>query len=151
MEQLKINTGLESFIMPDKISQITENTIEAVKSFNAENLVLSLKIETLAQVCALHTRYATEFIRHAFLLKINSYTEKSIENVYGDYKLTGELTGAGKSAFSYSITAAQNNNELFKADLIIAVTDYSDTFKQQQLSTHYRSIFSCLTKNIQKD
>lgn len=151
MEQLKINTGLESFIMPDKIIGISENTIEAVKSFDADNLILSLKIETLAQVCALHTRYVTEFNRHAFLLKINSFSETSIEKVYGDYEFTGKLTGAGKSAFSYSVTSEHNNNKLFKADLIIAVTDYSDTFKQQQLSTHYRGIFSCLTTNIQKD
>lgn len=151
MEPLKINTGLESFIMPDKIIGISENTIEAVKSFGADNLILSLKIETLAQVCALHTRYITEFKSHAFLLKINSFTETSIEKIYGDYEFTGKLIGAGKSAFSYSITSGHNNNKLFKADLIIAVTDYSDIFKQQQLSTHYRSIFSCLTTNIQKD
>lgn len=151
MEQLKINTGLESFILPDKIIQITEKTIKAAKSFDAKNLILSLKIETLAQVCALHTRYVTEFKYHAFLLKISSFTDTSIEKTYGDYEFTGVLTGAGKSAFSYSITAGQNNDALFKADLIIAVTDYSDTFKQQQLSTHYRGIFSCLTQNIQKD
>lgn len=138
-------------MMPDKIIQITETSVKAVKSFDAESLILSLKVETLAQICALHTRYATEFQRHAFLLKINAFTETSIEKVYGDYVVTGLLTGGGKSAFAYSITAAKDNSQMFKADLIIAVTDYSETFQKQQLSKHYRSIFSCLTKDIQKN
>ena len=137
-------------MMPDKIIQITKNSVKAVKSFDEENLILSLKVETLAQICALHTRYATEFQRHAFLLKINTFTEAAVEKVYGEYEITGKVTGGGKSAFAYSITAEIAKTEMFKADLIIAVTDYSETFQKQQLSKHYRSIFSCLMKDIQK-
>lgn len=147
MEKIIIDTGLENFIMPDKITKITETSIDAVKTVNREPLPLFQKIETLAQICALHTRYRTEFQRHAFLLKINTFKEGSGENTTGSYRIRANLTGNGKSAFSYSVSAGVHGRKMYTADLIIAVSDYDEAFKAKELSEHYRSIFSCLMTN----
>ncbi len=150
MEKLIINTGLKSFVMPDKIKQISKDSIKALKSFDKDNFNLATKIETLAQICAMHTRFNTDFKSHAFLLKIIEFTDNSNEKEYGDYIIYGKNQGSVKSAFSYSISALCNNEEKFYANIIIATTDYSETFQKQQLSKHYRNIYSCLTKDLQK-
>ncbi len=151
MEKLIINTGLKSFVMPDKISQISKDSIVALKSFDMENFNLATKIETLAQICAMHTRFNTDFKSHAFLLKIDEFTDNSDETTYGDYKIVAKTQGSVKSAFSYSISAECNKKEIFFASIIIATTDYSEAFQKEQLSKHYRKIYSCLTKDLQKN
>lgn len=151
MERLIINTGLKSFVMPDKINQINDNSIEALKSFDESNCNLATKIESLAQICAMHTRFITDFKRHAFLLKITEFTDSSNDPAFGDYMISGKIQSAVKTAFSYSVSARLHNKEKFWAELIIATTDYGETFQKQPLSEHYRNIYSCLTKDLQKN
>lgn len=147
MEKIMINTGLNSFVMPDKITKTNEKSIEALKTFKADNFNFLTKIETIAQICALHTRFLLDFKQHAFLLKIDEFTDNSGKNDYGDYSLYAKIQSSGKTAFSYSISAKLNNKEKFSGKLIIATSDYNEKFNKQILTKHYRKIFSCLTKN----
>lgn len=151
MERLAINTGLQGFVMPDKITHISDRTIEAIKLFDIGNFNLITKIETLAQLCALHTRILTDFESHAFLLKIDEFTDMSDDKELGEYSLTGKIKSSASTAVSYSVSAYFEAHVKFCATLIIARTDYSDTFNKQPLENHYRKIVECLTKDLHKN
>ena len=148
MERLIINTGLDGFIMPDKITSVTETAIEAIKMPDGSNGKTFINIETMAQVCALHTRVCVNFEKHAFLLKINTFQNCTDVTDDGEILINAQIISASKEAFSYTVHAYQNGNDLFNGKLLIAVTDYSDTFDKNTLKEHYRNIFKCLTKNL---
>ncbi len=148
MERLIINTGLDGFIMPDKITMLTATTIEAVKIIDDANNKDYIKNETMAQICALHTRFCLDYEKHAFLLKTNEFIITSDLTDYGEILINAEIMSSGKEAFLYNVRAFQTSTELFTGKLLIAVTDYGDTFKKEMLKEHYRNIFSCLTKDL---
>ncbi len=143
-----INTGLDGFIMPDKITAMTETAVEAIKIPDGSNDKVFINIETMAQICALHTRFCIDYEKHAFLLKINAFKNCSDVAGEGDIRIHAEIVSSSKEAFSYTVSASQNKIELFSGKLLIAVTGYSDTFDKEKLKEHYRNIFSCLTKDL---
>ncbi len=148
MERLIINTGLAGFIMPDRITLLTDTTIEAIKIFDESSDRDYIRVETMAQICALHARYFIDFQKHAFLLKINEFNYCANMADQDEVIIHAAIVSSAKEAFLYTVSATQNDRELFNGKLLIAVTDYSDTFNKETLEQHYRNLFSCLTKDL---
>ncbi len=148
MERLIVNTGLDGFTMPDKVTTLNDTTVAAVKSLDTKNDNDLIKIETMAQVCALHTRFRFNFDKHAFLLKIDEYKTISALSGNGEILIRATIVSAAKEAFSYSVRALHGEKEIFNGRLLIAVTNYSETFNKKELTKHYRKLFLCLTKDL---
>ena len=144
-----INTGLDSFVLIDKITEAAAGNIKGIKNFVAAPIYLGL--ESLAQLGAYHVRFITRFERHAFLLKITSCTMPAQEVIDGRYLLYGTLTGQSESAFTYKLQAKKGNKAHIEGEFLYATVDYSATFKREILQNHYRKVFSCLQNDIKTD
>ncbi len=61
MKKINVNTGLNRFILVDRIVQAEEQDISGLKTF--ANAPAYLGLESLAQLGAFHIRYIMEFKR----------------------------------------------------------------------------------------
>ena len=175
--RIVINTGLDSFVLIDKITEAAAGNIGGIKNFVAAPIYLGL--ESLAQLGAYHVRFLTRFERHAFLLKITSCTMPAQEVIDGRYFLYGTLISRSESAFTYKLQAKKESNSplpnfnkgqnppippLLKGgegglldethiegEFLYATVDYNSTFKREILQNHYRKVFSCLQNDIKTD
>ncbi|MCP4134583.1 MAG: hypothetical protein GY754_26655 [bacterium] len=153
MEQIKINTALDSFILLERITGIDENQITGIsKERSAESFFL---IEVLAQLGALHVRYRTEFRRHAFLLKIEELiiepVEPEEELETGAYFLEGKLLSSSSRAFQYELEAKLENRAYARGTMLFATVEYGAGFKEEILEQHYRKVFTCLQNDMNRN
>jgi hypothetical protein len=139
--QAMINTGMDSFVLIDSISSISEQKITGEKIFYNDPFFAGL--ESLAQLCALHVRYNLNYKKHAFLLKIASSSFDS-KNISGTYSLSAELKHCSTDVYQYH--AALQDAEFIKADLLIGTVEYSGHFNKNEIQEYYRKITSCLLK-----
>lgn len=144
-----INTGLDNFVLIDKITEAAAGNIRGIKNFS--NAPAYLSLESLAQLGAYHVRFLTRFERHAFLLKITSCTMPAQEVIDGRYLLYGTLIGQSESAFTYKLQAKKENKTHIEGEFLYATVDYNSTFKREILQNHYRKVFSCLQNDIKTD
>lgn len=142
MDKIKINTGLDGFILVDSISKIEDSTIQGTKDFTRAPAYLG--IESLAQLGALHVRFITGFERHAFLLKIIRCEIPETGVLTGKYLLDGTLINRSGLAFSYRLRAEKENEAQIKGEFLYATVDYDNRFKKERLKQHYQKVFSCL-------
>ncbi len=155
MEQITINTGLEKFVLLDEITQVTSGYIKGSMHFS--NAPIYLGMEALAQLGAMHVRYLISFEKHAFLLKIKSFSHasglKAGEHLSGRYQLSGKLVSKSSDAFSYDVRAEKNSTVCFKGEFIFGTVDYGneDGFKRKAVETHYKKVFSCLQNGLKTD
>ena len=149
ISRIVINTGLDSFVLIDKITEAAAGNIRGIKNFVAAPIYLGL--ESLAQLGAYHVRFLTRFERHAFLLKITNCTMPAQEVIDGRYLLYGTLTGQSESAFTYKLQAKKENKTHVEGEFLYATVDYNSTFKREILQNHYRKVFSCLQNDIKTD
>ena len=164
--RIVINTGLDSFVLIDKITEAAAGNIRGIKNFVVAPIYLGL--ESLAQLGAYHVRFLTRFERHAFLLKITSCTMPAQEVIDGRYLLYGMLIGQSESAFTYKLQAKKESNPPsppfnkggtgglsdethIEGEFLYATVDYNSTFKREILQNHYRKVFSCLQNDIKTD
>jgi hypothetical protein len=147
---ITVHTGLDQFLMIDRITDVNSSCILAEKNIQKTEERIFTGIETLAQTGALHVRYLLSFSKHAFLLSIKSY-EGPAELASGLYTISGLCENRSRDAFEYSINAESMNGSTFKGRFLFAVSDYGRDFKQTHLEDHYRNIFSCLTKDTEKN
>jgi len=142
VQKITVNTGLDSFILLDRISQVETRLIQGIRTF--KNAPAYLGIEMLAQLGAFHVRYITDFQKHAFLLKINQCRVSSQTDLLGTYHLSGVLVSRSESAFSYELQAKKEGRVQIEGVFLFATVDYDSHFKQENLEQHYRDVFSCL-------
>jgi hypothetical protein len=147
--EIIINTGLEGFVLVDKIHMLDETHINGARTFT--NAPVYLGIESLAQLGAIHVRYLIGYRRHAFLLKITRCITPANEKLDGTYALTGNLVSNSASAFSYVLRAVLNGNIQMEGEFLFATTDYDHGFKQDLLEEHYRNLLSCLKNDSRTD
>ncbi len=148
-EAITVNTGLNSFILVDKIIQAEEKEISGTKIFNDAPLYLGL--ESLAQLGAFHVRYLSGFERHAFLMKIDRYLMSEKQGLNGEYALSGRLVSRSASAFSYALQAKKGNDVSLEGGFLFATVDYDKNFKKEILEEHYKNVFLCLQNDSKKD
>jgi hypothetical protein len=155
MGQITINTGLERFVLLDEITQVTPKYIKGSMHFSKAPIYLGM--EALAQLGAMHVRYLVGFEKHAFLLKIKSFSQasgfKTDEHLSGRYQLSGKQVSKSSNAFSYDVRAEKNNTVCFKGEFIFGTVDYGngDGFKRKAVETHYKKVFSCLRNGLKTD
>ncbi len=148
-EAIKVNTGLSSFILVDRIIQAEEKEISGIKTFNNEPAYLGL--ESLAQLGAFHVRYVTGFKRHAFLMKIDRCLMPGKQGMNGTYALSGTLVSRSSSAFSYTLQAKKGNAVSLEGEFLFATVAYDKNFKKEILKEHYKNVFLCLQNDSKKD
>jgi hypothetical protein len=144
MLKINVNTGLEKYILIDNIIKINDIEIHGSVAFNSAPPYTG--IESLAQLGAMHVRWLHDFTKHAALLKINNIDIKDCGQLNGNYSITGILTAKSGRAFTYSLQSSINGDIKIEGSIIFALIDYDLKFKKEILETHYKKLFSCLTK-----
>ena len=146
---MQINTGLDRFILIDKISEAGTGKISGTKNFSDAPIYLG--IESLAQLGAYHVRFLTDFESHAFLSKITNCLIPAQQVLNGEYSLCGTLLGRSASAFSYFLEAKKAGKTRIKGKFLFATVSYDRNFRREILQNHYRTIFSCLKNDLKAD
>lgn len=148
MNNISVNTGLDGFILIDRIIQTGEQGISGIKTFSDAPVYLGL--ESLAQLGAFHVRYMTEFQRHAFLLKIEQCAVPEQVGLDGTYTLSGTLVGRSASAFFYTLQADGGGGVRIEGRFLFATVPYDQTFKKEILQDHYQNVFLCLQRDLKE-
>jgi hypothetical protein len=148
-QKITINTGLNNFVLLDKITHAEARNISGIKTFS--NAPAYLAIESLAQLGAFHVRHLIGFERHAFLLKITRCLMPAHEKLNGTYELSGILVSRSISAFSHILQAGKGDRIQIEGEFMFATVDYDQSFQKEKLMDHYRSVFSCLLKDSKTD
>ncbi len=147
--RIKINTGLEGFVLIDEITEAGTESIKGIKNFS--NSPAYLGIESLAQLGAYHVRFLTRFERHAFLLKITHCRMSAEQVLDGRYLLHGTLMNRSDSAFVYTLETKKESDSLIYGEFLYGTLDYNDNFKKEILQNHYRKVFSCLLNDLKTE
>jgi len=147
--RIEVNTGLEDFVLLDRISETGAATIAGKKKYFNDPVYLG--IESLAQLGAYHVRFINDFEIHAFLLKINQCTIPAHHILNGSYLLKGTLVSQSKSAFCYALQAGKGNKVQIEGEFLYATIDYDRMFNKKILQAHYRKVFSCLQRESKTD
>jgi len=143
---MKIDSGQDRFILLDRITQVQENAIFAEKTFSEAPAWLG--IESLAQLGAMHVRYANQFSRHAMLLTIEECGFNPGIVLNGTFLLQGRQTSQSRYAYGYHLTALKNDQIVIQGQFLFATINYDDRFDQKQLKSHYERLFTCLQSDI---
>lgn len=151
MERTVINTGLDSFIMPDSILLANDTTLVTEKTLGAGDICEFILIETLAQTGALHVRYLSDFNKHAFLLKINGFSMNVSVQKYREFRFTCVLQSFSKTACAYKLGAEAAGTQVCEGDFLFATVPYDNRFDKDILENHYRKVFTCLTEKSKCD
>ncbi len=142
MERIDINTGLDGFVMIDRITDVGSDFISGeVKLSNADPTLL---LEAMAQLGGMHIRSGSDFRKHAFLVKITNAAVPSDRLPDGRYALRGTVLSRSESAFAYRMEAGIEPEVLIRGDFLLGVVDYNSEFKEDLLQKHFREVFACL-------
>lgn len=144
INRIKVNTGLEDFVLLDRISEIGAATIAGKKKYFNDPAYLG--IESLAQLGAYHVRFLTGFKNHAFLLKISHCHVIGSKILHGEYLIDGRLINRSKSSYSYLLRAKKKDQVQIEGEFLFSTLKYNDNFNKKILEKHYRRVFSCLKK-----
>ncbi|HYA15174.1 MAG TPA: hypothetical protein VEF33_12615 [Syntrophales bacterium] len=144
--EIVINTGRESFVMLDRVLEVSNSRIVGARTFLDDPVFLGL--ESLAQLGAYHIRYLTDFSRHVFLIKISQCNLPPRKVMYGEHLLSGTLLHQSNSSFLCRIEAKRDNKTVMEGEFLFAAVDYDHNFRSDNLRHHYAKVFSCLLKDI---
>jgi len=144
VNRIEINSGLDDFVLLDRISEIGAATIAGKKKYFNDPAYLG--IESLAQLGAYHVRFINDFEIHAFLLKIGHYRVIGNKILHGEYLIDGRLISQSKSSYSYFLRAKKKDRIQIEGEFLFSTLKYNDHFNKKILEKHYRRLFSCLKK-----
>ena len=144
MIKIDINTDLEKYVLIDRVTETNECEIQG--SVTHQNAPLYTGLESLAQLASMHVKWLHDFNKHTALLKINGIDFKDINQLNGNFSITGKLTARSGRAFTYSLQSAVNGDIKIEGSMIITLIDYDDKFKKEILEENYKKLFLCLTK-----
>ena len=149
MGRVEIHTGLNSFVLVDRIVKLGKANIEGVRHFS--NSPVFCGIESLAQLGAMHVRFITDLEKHAFLLKINHCGIASRKGLEGSYQLYGKLVARTGRAFSYWLEARLGCEKSITGEFLFATIDYGNPFKREVLQDYYQKVLACLQSDSKTD
>ena len=144
--EIVINTGLRSFVMLDRVLEVSTFHIVGARTFSDDPVFLGL--ESLAQLGAYHIRYLTGFSRHVFLIKIDHMILPLGNVMVGEHLLRGNLLYQSDSSFLCRLKAERGNKIVMEGELLFAAIDYDHNFQSDNLRHYYKKVFSCLQKDI---
>ncbi|MFH2066592.1 MAG: hypothetical protein ABIK15_15440 [Pseudomonadota bacterium] len=142
MERLNINTGLDRFLLIDRITEVDEAMIQGSCILPAQEAYLLM--ESMAQLGAMHVRWCNGFNRHAFLSGIRNFHPAGAFIGTEKFQLTGVLKSRSSTGFSYAVTADSKSGRFVSGDFLYAAIPYDDRFRRSFLQSHYEKVFSCL-------
>lgn len=163
MGTIEIRSGLNDFLLLDRILQCKEDKLGAEKYFSSSEQYLLL--ESCAQAAAFHVRYLCDFHRHAFLLQIKYFQgltvpgsrflaeerqspeENSINpesGIQGRVGISAEMISCSQSTFAYQVHARQEEEVLARGELLIGTTEYNRDLPEERLKPYYQEAFACL-------
>ena len=145
---IRINSGLDTFVLLDRVSECTAESITGEVRLPGREAYLVM--EALAQLGALHVRHQCGFEKHAFLLKVNRFDwtdPAEAEWEKEPCRLEGSRLVDTGSASVYDLSARSGERFLGRGEFAFAVIDYDREFKKEKLKNHYQGIFKCLSKN----
>ena len=142
MDQIDINTELDSFCCIDKIFDLTDRSIKG--SYSVEPRHKFTAIESLAQLGALHVRYLTNFEKFVFLLKVVKFNLPDFTN--GSFNIDCEIIANSSGAYSYKLMA-DNGSENINSHMIFGVREFDNSKMYTSCKSHYEKVFRCLLKN----
>lgn len=149
MEAIKIHTGLDKFLLLDRIIEYSDAMIIAERRFSKNEKFLA--IEAAAQLASYHVRLKLNCEKHAFLLKVERFKYNTSEDLLsGILVLNAELKGETDRSFSYDVTGKKNGEVFFQGSVIIATSDDSATLNADQFKPYYQNSLRCLLKNTEK-
>jgi hypothetical protein len=144
VNRIEINSGLEDFVLLDRISEAGDEIITGEKRYFNDPVYLG--IESLAQLGAYHVRFINDFEKHAFLLKINRCSIIGSKILYGKYLIDGKLINQSKSSCFYFLRAKKEDQIQIEGEFLFSTLEYNNNFNKKILEKHYRRVFSCLKK-----
>ncbi len=144
INRIEVNTGLEDFVLLDRILEAGVATIAGKKKYFNDPAYLG--IESLAQLGAYHVRFINDFEIHAFLLKISRCCVIGNKILHGEYLIDGRLINQSKSSYSYFLRAKKEDQIQIEGEFLFSTLKYNKNFNKKILEKHYRRVFSCLKK-----
>ncbi|HVO67468.1 MAG TPA: hypothetical protein VMT12_13410 [Syntrophales bacterium] len=144
--EIVIYTGRESFVMLDRVLEVSKSHIAGARIFSDDPIFLGL--ESLAQLGAYHIRYLTDFSRHVFLIKISHCNLPRSKVIYGEHLLSGNLLHQSESSFLCHLKTEMDKKAVIEGEFLFAAVDYDHNFRSDNLRHHYAKVFSCLQKDI---
>jgi len=144
LNRIEINTGLNGFVLLDRISEAGDEIITGERRYYNDPVYLG--IESLAQLGAFHVRFINDFEKHAFLLKINRCCVIGSKIIDGKYLIEGKLISRSKSSYSYSLRSKKEDQIQIEGEFLFSTLKYNNNFNKKILKKHYRRVFSCLKK-----
>ena len=163
MERIEIRSGLNDFLLLDRIVECGEDKLKAEKHFFCPEQYMP--VESCAQAAAFHVRYLCNFDRHTFLLKINYLKgltvpgswffaeekqdpeEKSLHpvtGIQGRVNIRAEKISCSQSTFAYQVRVSRGEDLLIQGELLIGTTEYSQDLPEERLKPYYQEAFACL-------
>ncbi len=147
--QINIHTGLVGFVLLDRLTEVSAQSIAGHKHFAAPSATLLM--ESLAQLGASHVRHLTDFAKHAFLLKIKTCSLPPGPLPPGNYTFAGQLQSQSSSVFSHRLQAFASDTVIMEGIFLFALADYDANFSREILQQHYQRIFACLQTDTARD
>jgi hypothetical protein len=144
--EIVINTGLNGFIMLDRVLEVSMSHIVGTRFFSQTPIYSGL--ESLAQLGAYHIRHLTGFSRHVFLIKITQCSLPPGGVIEGELLLSGTLINQSNSSFLIRLKAQKEGNTLMEGEFLFAAVDYDHNFNVDTLRRHYIKVFSCFQKDL---
>jgi len=144
MNRIEINSGIEDFVLLDRISETGDKIIIGEKKYFNDPLYLG--IESLAQLGACHVRFINDFEIHAFLLKIKRCCVIGNKILHGKHLIDGRLINQSKFSYSYFLRAKKEDQIQIEGEFLFSTLKYNKNFNKKILEKHYRRVFSCLKK-----
>lgn len=142
MREIRLHSGLENYIL---VKGITRADGEGIAGFTVfDQAPLSLGMEALAQLAALHLRWRMDFTRHAFLMTIRGCRVESTAPLTGQLELEGICVGRTKAAAAYRLQALRDGGAVIAGSFLIATLAYGAEFQEIRLKEHYRSLWRAL-------
>lgn len=142
MERITINTGLERFVMIDRITEVAADSISGEAELTGADP--TLLVEAMAQLGGIHIRAGSDFRKHAFLVKVANADVPAGRLPDGTYTVRGTVVSRSESAFAYRMEAGMQPGVLIQGDFLLGVVEYNDEFRQDLLQRHFREVFACL-------
>jgi len=139
MATITIRSQLDGFKLVERVTNILPKAIEGESRFAQTPSYAGL--EAMAQLAALHVRYAHNFERHAFLLKITHCHFPQAEHLDGCYMISAQMRSQSSDTYAYQVKARGPQKTDLNADLLIGTKAFDDHFRIEILQAHYRELF----------
>lgn len=142
------------FLLLDRVDHCDAAAATARRAFTSAPAWQGL--EAMAQLAALHARWAAGFARHAFLLTVDECTWPSAGALHGALYIRADLLAESDRAATYatSLTHAPHGfsadtatmGTCMTATLTIGRTNYDTRFNGDVLAVRYQETFAWLTR-----